>query len=105
MVLLLNHLHSVVPAVAQTELGKLVLKRLLLLVLIMDRAADQLSKQHCTPLLFKLAGGIKSSKQVHCWRETAVQTRPNHMTYTVVQAMMKKPHLRSFDCSSCILVV
>lgn len=63
---MLKRLPLVLPAVAQTDLGKLVLKRLLLMVLIMDRAAEWLTKQHCTPLLFKLAGGIKSSKQVPC---------------------------------------
>lgn len=48
----------------QFELGKLVLKRFLLLVLLMDRAATHLSSHYRTPLLFKLAGSIKSSKQV-----------------------------------------
>ncbi|KAF8065931.1 Aspm [Scenedesmus sp. PABB004] len=46
------------------ELGTLVLKRFLLLVLLLDRAATHLAGPLRTPLLFRLAGSIKSSKQV-----------------------------------------
>jgi hypothetical protein len=48
----------------QAELGSLMLKRFLLLVLLLDRAATVLSGPLRTPLLFKLNCSIKSSKEV-----------------------------------------
>jgi hypothetical protein len=51
-------------ATLQHELGQLVLKRFLLLVLLLDKAATHLTAAFRTPLLFKLTSSIKSSKQV-----------------------------------------
>jgi hypothetical protein len=48
----------------QLELGRLVLKRFLLLVLLLDKAATHLTAAFRTPLLFKLTASIKSSRQV-----------------------------------------
>lgn len=48
----------------QHELGQLVLKRFLLLVLLLDKAATHLAAALRTPLLFKLTASIKSSRQV-----------------------------------------
>lgn len=48
----------------QHELGQLVLKRFLLLVLLLDKAATHLTAAFRTPLLFKLTASIKSSRQV-----------------------------------------
>jgi hypothetical protein len=48
----------------QAELGGLMLKRVLLLVLLLDRAATHLAGPLRTPLLFRLGGSVKSSKQV-----------------------------------------
>lgn len=48
----------------QDELGALMLKRFLLLVLLLDRAATHLSGPYRTPLLFKLTGKVKKSKEV-----------------------------------------
>ncbi|WIA17340.1 hypothetical protein OEZ85_014203 [Tetradesmus obliquus] len=48
----------------QAELGSLMLKRFLLLVLLLDRAATVLSGPLRTPLLFRLNCSIKSSKEV-----------------------------------------
>lgn len=50
--------------VLQLELGRLVLKRFLLLVLLLDKAATHLTAAFRTPLLFKLTASIKSSRQV-----------------------------------------
>lgn len=51
----------------QAELGGLMLKRVLLLVLLLDRAATHLAGPLRTPLLFRLGGSVKSSKQVGWW--------------------------------------
>jgi hypothetical protein len=51
-------------ACLQHELGQLVLKRFLLLVLLLDKAATHLTAAFRTPLLFKLTASIKSSRQV-----------------------------------------
>lgn len=53
-----------VPLCLQHELGQLVLKRFLLLVLLLDKAATHLTAAFRTPLLFKLTASIKSSRQV-----------------------------------------
>jgi hypothetical protein len=45
-------------------MGQLVLKRFLLLVLLLDKAATHLTAAFRTPLLFKLTSSIKSSRQV-----------------------------------------
>lgn len=52
------------PLCLQRELGQLVLKRFLLLVLLLDKAATHLTAAFRTPLLFKLTASIKSSRQV-----------------------------------------
>jgi len=67
---------SLVCCLWQDELGRLVLKRFLLLVLLMDRAAMTLANQYRTPLLFRLAGTIKSSKQVSCTGLSTVSVVP-----------------------------
>lgn len=50
----------------QGDLGALILKRFLLLVMLLDRAATSLSTILRTPLLFKVDAPVKESSQVHC---------------------------------------
>jgi hypothetical protein len=65
-VLALTVLHHLTASssLLQLELGRLVLKRFLLLVLLLDKAATHLTAAFRTPLLFKLTASIKSSRQV-----------------------------------------
>lgn len=60
----------------QRELGQLVLKRFLLLVLLLDKAATHLTAAFRTPLLFKLTASVKSSRQVRTssWYRLQAQT-------------------------------
>ena len=51
-------------SVTQVELGQLVLKRFLLLVLLLDKAAAAGDLPPGVPLLFRLDAPIKSSSEV-----------------------------------------
>lgn len=51
------------PFHAQVELGQLVLKRFLLLVLLLDKAVAGCPKE--APLLFRRGQPLKSSSEVH----------------------------------------
>lgn len=76
----------VLSVAVQHELGQLVLKRFLLLVLLLDKAATHLTAAFRTPLLFKLTSSIKSSRQVRTlggscsvqssWRQLACHFPP-----------------------------
>lgn len=50
--------------ILQRNLGALILKRFLLLVMLLDRAATNLSGKLPTPLLFKLDAPVKESSKV-----------------------------------------